>query len=69
MPVAATRLLGDVEFQRHAQRQLILGARHRDIEQPAFLLDLGALAGAKIGRDAAIDDVQHEDGFPFLPLG
>ena len=57
------------EALRHDQMQIVLGARHRDIEQPALLLDLGRGAGAEIGRDAAVDDVEHEHRFPFLALG
>ena len=49
--------------------QLVLGPRHGDVEQPPLLLDLGRRAGAEIGRDAAVDDIEHEDRLPFLPLG
>ena len=69
MPVALRALAMREEALRDNEMQIVLGARHRDIEQAAFLLDLGRCAGAKIGRNAAIDDVQHEDRFPFLALG
>jgi len=36
-------------------------ARHSDIEKASFLLDLRRRAGGKVGRDAAVDDVQHEN--------
>ena len=69
MAVARGGLLMREEALRHDEMQLVLGARHRDIEQPPLLLDLGGRAGAEIGRDAAVDDVEHEDRLPFLALG
>ena len=49
--------------------KFVLGARHRDIEQPPLLLDLGRRAGGEVGRNAAVDDVEHEHRLPFLALG
>ena len=49
--------------------QVILGARHRHIEKPAFFLDFCRYPGTEVGRNAAVDDVEHEDRFPFLALG
>ena len=57
------------EALRHHEMQIVLGARHRDVEQAALLLDLGGRAGAEVGRNAAVDDVEHEDRLPFLALG
>ena len=47
---------------------MVLGARHGDIEQPPFFLDLGARSGGEVGRQAAVDRVQHEDRLPLLPF-
>ena len=47
---------------------MILGARHRQIEKPAFFLDFCRGAGAEVRWNAAVDDVEHEDRFPFLAL-
>ena len=69
MAVAIARLLGDIEPQRHAQSQVVLGPGHRDIEQTSFLLEFVARPGAEIGGDASIDRVEDEDSLPFLPLG
>ena len=69
MAVALGLLAVGEEALRHDQMQVVLGARHGDIEQPALLLDLGRRAGAEIGRHAAVDDVEHEDRLPFLALG
>ena len=44
--------------------QVVLGARHRDVEQPALLLDLGGRAGREVRRDAAVGGVEHEDRCP-----
>src|SRR5580700_6855102 len=49
--------------------QMVPDARHRHVEEPALLLDLLTAADRHIRRDAAIDDVQHEDGIPLLALG
>jgi hypothetical protein len=67
--VAATALLRIVEPLRQHQVQLVLGARHGNIEQAALLLDIGGVAGGKIGGQAAVDDVEDEDGRPFLAFG
>ena len=58
--VALRVLAVDEEALRHDQMQVVLCARHRDVEQAAFLLDLGRGAGAEVGRHAAIDDVEHD---------
>ena len=69
MPVAVRVLPVREEALRHDEVQIVLGARHGDVEQPPLLLDLGRRAGAEVGGDAAVDDVEHEDRLPFLPLG
>ena len=48
---------------------MILGAGHRDVEQTAFFLDFLCGSGGEIGGDAAIDTVEHKDGFLLLTLG
>src|SRR6516162_5951680 len=48
--------------------QIILSARHRDIKQTAFLFQLLSGARTEVRRDAAVDNVQDEDGFPLLAL-
>ncbi len=67
--VAVRALRMRIEAVRYDQVQMILGARHRDIEQTAFLLDFRLRAGGKIGRNAAVDAVEHEHRIPFLTLG
>ena len=69
MTVATRRLPVDEEALRRDQVQAVLCPRHRDIEQPALLLDLIALADRKVARDAAIDGIKHEHLRPFLALG
>src|SRR5439155_26264715 len=49
--------------------EIVPGARHRHIEEATLLLDVGRGAGAEVRRDAAVDDVQYEDRFPFLAFG
>ena len=54
---------------RHDKMQAVLGPGHGDMEQAAFLVDVRRCSGAEIGRNAAVNDIQHEDGFPLLPFG
>src|SRR5467141_2060916 len=42
---------------------------YRHIEKPALLVDLFGFAACHIRRNTAIDEVENEDGVPFLPLG
>jgi hypothetical protein len=46
-----------LEALRNRQHQLILGARHGDVEQSPFLLDVLRAARPQIGGDAAVDGV------------
>ena len=69
MPIAVRILAMGEKALRDDKMQIVLGACHRNIEKAAFLLDFGRRAGGKIGRDAAIDDVEHKDRLPFLALG
>src|SRR3954451_18556247 len=50
------------------QMQVAPGAGHRNVEKTAFFLDLLTRADGHVRRDAAIDDVQQEDGVPLLTL-
>ena len=69
MPVALRTLAVGEKALRHDQMQAVLGARHRDVEQPALLLDFRCCSGTEIGGNTAVDDIEHEDGPPFLSLG
>jgi hypothetical protein len=53
---------------RDHKMEIVPGAGHGDIEEAPLLLYLSG-AGAEVRRDASIDDVQHEDRFPFLAFG
>ena len=67
--VAIASLPVNEEALRHDQVQMILGARHGDIEQPPLFLDLGAGAGREVRWQAAVDDIENVDRLPFLALG
>jgi hypothetical protein len=69
MPVALRVLAMGEETLRNNEMKIVLGARHRDIEQTPLLLDLGGRPSAEVGGNAAIDDIEHEDRLPFLSLG
>jgi hypothetical protein len=62
MPIAAAGLLVDVKALRHQDVELAFCACHRDIEQAALLFDFLRSTSRKIGRDAALDPIQHEHG-------
>ena len=48
--------------------KFVLGSGHRHIEQTTLLFDLRCRASAKIGWEAAVDDIEHEHRFPLLTL-
>jgi hypothetical protein len=66
MTIAMPVLLGAEEPQRLHQVQVLPGAGHRDVEEPAFFLDLRRAADRHVRRDAAVGDVEHEHSIPFL---
>ena len=68
MPVAVRPLPVHEEPLRHDEVQVILGPRHRDIEEPPLLLDFRTRAGGEVGRQAAVDGVEDEDRLPLLPF-
>src|SRR5271156_1448603 len=46
--------------------QMIPRARHRDVKEPALLLDFGAAPGREIGWKTSVDRVQDVDRLPLL---
>ena len=48
MTIALRVLAVDEETLRHDQMEVVLRARHGDVEQATFLLDLGRGAGAEV---------------------
>ena len=70
VPVALRVLAVGEEALRHdrdADRPWRASSRHRAAGAPPR--SPRVRAGAEIGRNAAVDDVQHEDRLPFLALG
>jgi hypothetical protein len=62
-------LLRDVEAVRHHQVQLLLGARHRHVQQAALLLDvLRVPVAMSLGMQPSTH-VQHVHRLPLLALG
>jgi hypothetical protein len=53
---------------RHDEMQVVLGARHRDVEQPSLLLNFRRCSGTEVGGNAAVNHIEHEHGLPFLSL-
>lgn len=63
LPVREEALRGD-------EGKIVKCPRHSDIEQAAFLFEFRGRAGTKIRGDAAVNDIEHEHGPPFLtPCG
>jgi len=69
MAVAMSALAMGEKPLRDDEMQVVPGAGHRDVEQPAFLFGLGGGADAQVGGNAAVDDVENVDRLPFLYLG
>jgi hypothetical protein len=69
MLVAALGLLVGVEAVRNHQVQLILGARHGDMQQPPLFLDFFHRAGAQVRWNTAVDHIENVDRVPLLTLG
>jgi hypothetical protein len=65
-PIALRMLPVGEEALRHHEMKVVLGSRHRDVEQATFLLELGRGAGTQVGRHAAVDHVEHVDRLPLL---
>jgi hypothetical protein len=59
--VAAVALAGDVEALWHHEVEVILRASHCNIEQPPFLFDFLCCASSEIRRNAAVNNILHED--------
>ncbi len=57
MPIALRTLTVREEALGDDQMEVVLGSRHGDVKQAAFLLELGGCTSAQIRRHAAIDDV------------
>ena len=66
MPIAVHTLAVGEETLRHDKMQSVLGPCHGDVEQPALLFDFRRCSSAEIGGNAAVNDIQYEDGFPLL---
>jgi hypothetical protein len=53
---------------RDDEVQAVFGPCHTDMQPPQIFLDRARAASAKIGGNAASDNVQDEDGLTFLTL-
>jgi hypothetical protein len=60
MWVSASGLLVDIKALWHNDVELVLRPGHRDIKQASFLFDFLSGTSREIGRDAAIDSIQHK---------
>jgi hypothetical protein len=67
--IAPRMLAMGEEALRDDEMQTVFRPRHGDIEQSPLLFDFGCRACAEVRGDAAVDGVEDEDRFPFLPLG
>jgi len=53
---------------RNDKVEAVFRPGHADVKQAALLFDFVRRAGAQIGGDAAVNDVEDEDRFPLLPI-
>ena len=56
------------ETLRNDKMEIVLCPRHSHVEEPPFFFELCTCACAQIRWHTSIDDVEHEDRLPFLPL-
>ena len=61
-------LLRSIKSSRLDEIKVFPRTRHRNVKQPALLVDLLGFAGCHVRRDAAVHKVENEDGVPFRPL-
>ncbi len=57
------------ETLRRHEVEAVLRPSHRDIEQATLPLRFPPLFRPEVGGDAAVDGVEDEYRFPFLPFG
>jgi hypothetical protein len=68
MTIGIPMLMGAEEPQWLNQVQVLPGARHGDVKETAFFLDLFGTVDRHVGRDAGVRDVEHEYDVPLLAL-
>lgn len=61
-------LMSSEESRWVYKMQVLAGARHADVKEREFFLDLLRAADCHVRRDAAVRDVEHEHDLPLLPL-
>src|SRR5262249_25939777 len=57
-----------VDVDRVGQVEVLLRPRHRDVEEPALLLELLAVVEVVVRGEAAVDQPDHEHRLPPDPL-
>jgi len=67
--VAIGALLANEKALWNDEVQVFLRARHCDVQEPSLFFDFFARSGCHVGRNAAVDDVEHIDRRPLLALG
>src|SRR5579864_6719613 len=60
VPISMGPLAVDEKTLRDDEMQIVFGTRHRDVQKTTLFLQLLGGAGAKVGRNTAIDDVEDE---------
>src|SRR5207253_10379020 len=65
MALALPRLARQMELERRDERQIVLRAGKRDVQQAPLLLDEFRLAGREFRRETAVDDVEHVNRVPL----
>jgi len=68
MTITADALAVHEKPLRDYQMQVVFRSRHRDVEQSTLLFQFLRGAGAKVGWNASIDDIEDKDRLPLLAL-
>ena len=68
MTIAMSMLMSAEEAQWLHQVQMLPRARHGDVKEAAFFLDLLAAVDRHVRRNAAIGYVEYKHGIPLLAL-
>jgi len=66
MTIGMPMLMGAEEPRRLHQVEVLPGSGHGNVKKTTFFFDLLAAADRHVRRDAAVGDVEHEHGIPFL---
>ena len=69
MTVAEARLARNVVLERRNQVEIVLRARHGDVQESPLFFDLVRTSRGELRRKITVGDIQNVDRVPFLSFG